>query len=128
MKCRQETKNNLLRDCLFRWIRLGQTGITMEKLLEARGYNKIAIYGYDKIAECLVYELRNSQIELKCIIDKKGKNISTDFPGVVIEEAKGMDFDAVIVCPVNNYEIIKEQIKQSIGLPVITFEELIYEL
>lgn len=115
-------------DYLFRWIRLGQVGVTIEKLIQNRGLGKIAIYGYDAIAECLVYELENSQIELKGIIDRRGREILTDFPAYNLHEITDLDIDAVIICPVDEYENIKTNIEKLTDVPLITFEELIYEL
>lgn len=121
-------KQKMLRDYLFRWIRLGQTGITIEQLLKNRGISKIAVYGYDKIAECIVYELEKSLVELECIIDRKGNNIYTNFPAITLHEIEALDIDAIVICPVDDYEKIKAEISRKTDTPLITFEELIYEL
>lgn len=121
-------RQKALQDYLFRWVRLGQMGVTIEELLKKRELSRIAIYGYDKIAECLVYELKSGLVQVECIIDRKGKGILTDFPTVTLQDIKPLNLDAIIICPVDDYGNIKKDIEKICDVPLITFEELIYEL
>lgn len=117
-------------DYLFRWIRLKQSGISISKLLKERSIRKLAIYGMDRIAECMMYELKdNADIELSYIIDRKPelkKYIS--FPIVRLDEVNNWDIDAIIINPVAQFEDIKKDISEYTDVRLVTFEELIYEL
>lgn len=117
-------------DYFFRWIRLGQSEIGIAGLLTQRNITKLAIYGMDKLAECMMYELKdNTDIELKFIIDRNPevkRNIT--FPIIRLDEVKEWDIDAIIIDPVAEFEEIKRDISKYTDVRLVTFEELIYEL
>lgn len=113
---------------LYRWIRLAQAGITLEKLLADRKLQKVAIYGYDKIAECILYELKESSVSILAIIDKKGKKILVDFPAFKPDEIGNLNVDAIIMMPVDDYRIIKSDLCCYTTTKIISIEEVLYEL
>lgn len=112
---------------LYRWIRLGQTEVTIESLLKNRGLRKIALYGFTDLARCMIYELDNSEIEIHYIIDMQGENLQINMPACRLEDTKTDDIDAVICCYLDDGET-KEILQNRLGCNVITIEELVYEL
>ena len=116
-------------DYLYRWIKLGQVGIRIEHLLSKRNIEKVAIYGFDKIAKCLVYELENSSIQIQAIIDKRGEQIEIcNKPIYSLDNIAEVEADAIILCPVAPYELVKRELEMHTDIKIITFEEVIYEL
>lgn len=113
---------------LYRWIRLAQAGITLEKLLVDRKLQKVAIYGYDIIAECILYELKESSVSILAIIDKKGEKILVDYPAFKPDEIEDLDVDAIIMMPVDNYQLIKSDLCRYTTTKIISIEEILYEL
>ena len=116
-------------DILFRWIRLGQSGIFLEDLIKKRGYKSIGVYGYINLTDCVVYELRDSKdVELKCIVDKRGNKIPIDFSAFRPEELTKLNMDVLILMPVDDYGEIINQLRQYTEIDIRTIEEILYEL
>lgn len=116
-------------DILLRWIRLGQSGIFLEDLIRKRGYKSIGVYGYVSLTDCVIYELKDSnKVELKCVIDKKGDNILIDFPAFCPEEIMDLSLDVIILMPVDDYEVIRNQLEKYTSVDIRTIEEILYEL
>ena len=113
---------------LYRWIRLTQSGISLEQLLLDRKIQKASLYGYDGIAECILYELRETSINIQAIIDRKGKKILIDFPVYKPNESEKLNVDAIIMMPVDNYQIIKSDLSRYTTAKIISIEEVLYEL
>lgn len=119
---------------LYRWIRLGQQGVTIKQLMEEHGMANIAIYGYSMLTKCLIYELKESDIAIKFIIDRNADNLVISFPKYKLNEAPLKDVGHIIITPVDDYESLKADIREQLvqsginGVSLITFEELIYEL
>ena len=57
---RLEAQYNLLNQ----WMTLQESGVTLEMLLQARGYQKIAIYGMASIGKHMYHALKNGSIEI----------------------------------------------------------------
>ena len=122
-------KQQIRSDIMFRWIRLGQIGISLEKLLKERGYKDIGVYGYISLTDCIVYELIGSkEAKLRCIIDQKGDKILIDFPAVKPTEIERLNLDVIVIMPVDDYEPIKKQLEKYTDADIKTIEEILYEL
>lgn len=113
---------------LYRWIRLSQSGITIEKLLLDRNIRKIALYGFDRIARCILYELRVSAIQVQAIIDKKGDGILIDYTAYKLNEIGKLRVDAIILMPVDDYRDIKSRLCKYTQADIISIEDILYEL
>ncbi len=113
---------------LYRWIRLAQSGITIEKLFLDRNIRRIAIYGFDRIASCILYELRQSAVQVEALIDKKGNGIFIDYTACKPNEIGKLEVDAIIMMPVDDYKNIKSQLCQYTQVKIISIEEILYEL
>ncbi|MBR4667276.1 MAG: hypothetical protein IKO76_00810 [Butyrivibrio sp.] len=113
--------------CLYRWIRLQQNGVTLESLLMNRGFYKIALYGFNEISKCVLYELANSQIIVDCIIDMKGRKTPVNYKCIYPDEVDCLQVDAIIVTFSNPQEVMDE-LEKNANCEVVSFEELIYEL
>ena len=113
-------------DILYRWIRLQQSGIRIEQLFQNRNIKNIAIYGYDMLAEILVYELDRSHISIKGIIDRRGDRININFPAFTLPQAIDLDIDSVVVCPVDDYQKIIADIEKYLTCPIVTMEDVVY--
>ena len=47
------------------WVKVKQEGKSLVKYMEQNGYQEIAIYGMSYVGECLLNELKNSNIVVK---------------------------------------------------------------
>lgn len=115
-------------ELLYRWIRLMQSGVSLEKLLLYREARRVGVYGYDPIAECMVYELKESSVQIVSLIDQKGEKVLIDYPACKPSEIKNLDLDAIIVMAVGDFQVIKKELHMYTSAPVISVVELLYEL
>lgn len=115
-------------DCLTRWIRLRQEGVTLEKLLDQCGYNCIALYGKDNVTECIFHELKCSKIEVITFIMKNKNVISTSYPIVDADHIPWERIDAILTVTYEDYMNLKREVSIPQNMKCITLGEVLYEL
>lgn len=127
-------KNKLMSDkhlALFlmmnQWVKVKQEGKNIASYFEENGYKKIAIYGMSYAGETLVSELKDSQIELKYGIDKNANHLYADMDIVTLDDDLE-EVDAVVVTPIFFFEEIEEQLSQMLDCPIISLEDILYEV
>lgn len=114
-------------DVLFQWIDIKQKGESIGQILLEKGYKKIAIYGIYDLGERLYYELKDSSIEVKYIIDR---NPSTKISDVEIYKPTD-DFetvDAIIVTAIHYFDEIKNDLAKKMNCPILSLEDVVMKL
>lgn len=109
------------------WMADKQRGITLEKNLREKNYHSIAIYGMGTLG-CLLYEdLKDSDIEVKYGIDLDS---FCKYPGLNMIEPKDKfeEVDAIVVTPVLAFNAIKGTLSSKTEIPIVSIEEVIYEI
>lgn len=126
-KMMKDNQYQIKANLLYRWIRFGQNGITVSKLLLNRGYHSIAIYGYNEIARCFMYEAEKGEFTIRYLIDRKGDTLPVSFSVLSVDEFNGDDVDALLVMLVDSEDVCDE-LRMRFKCDVISVEELFYEL
>lgn len=109
------------------WMISKQEGKSVVDYFHMKDIHTIAIYGLSFVGKRLKDELNGSDIEVKYAIDKNADNIFSDID--VIFPSDGMpDVDAIIVTPVFFYEQIKEELEQLTQTPIISMNDILYEV
>lgn len=83
---------NLLDD----WMSLREKNIKIDTYFAGQNINRIAVYGYGIFARHLIYELKDSNIKIECIIDKQRDKLKVDIP-VVLPDEFNYEVDAIVV-------------------------------
>lgn len=109
------------------WLRLKQKGKNVAIYFERKSINAIAIYGMSYVGEALVEELKESNISIKYGIDKMAGCVYADFK-LVLPEDKLEEVDAVVVTSVTYFDEIKEMLRGKLDCPVISLEDILYEV
>ena len=109
------------------WVKVKQEGKNLAEYLEREGYKAIAIYGMSYAGETLVEELRGTNIEVKYGIDKNADSIYADFDIVSVDDELE-DVDAVVVTAVTFFDEIAEVLEQKVSCPIISLEDILYEV
>ncbi len=109
------------------WVKVKQEGKNLASYFEKNGYRKIAVYGMSYAGETFVNELKDSQIELKYGIDKNADQLYADIDIVTLEDNLE-EVDAIVVTPIFFFEEIEEQLSQKFDCPIISLEEVLYEV
>lgn len=108
------------------WLRLWQEGKNIINYFEKNNYRNIAIYGKGNIGEAVAKELLDSDIIVKYFIDRKA---GKDMDGSVVSPDSELDeVDVIVVTPILSYGEIKQQLVKKVNCPVISIEDVLYEV
>ncbi|MFT4144611.1 MAG: hypothetical protein QM644_09170 [Mobilitalea sp.] len=126
----KEKKVNKFKDyyqLLNQWLTLKQEGQSLEKYFIDHGYRSIAIYGMGELGNRLYNELKNSEIEVKYAIDQYA---GTTYSEIEIVELDGNleEVDIIVVTSIFAYDEIKDQLEEKVMYPVVSLEDVVFEL
>lgn len=109
------------------WVKVKQDGKNLSTYLLEKGYKKIAIYGMSYAGETLIKELKNGEVEIVYGIDRNADTIFSDIP-VFPMNASLQNVDTVVVTAVTFFDEIEEQLSNILNCPIISLEEMLYEV
>lgn len=109
------------------WVKVKQEGKNLSAYFERNGYKNIAIYGMSFAGETLVYELQNTQTKVLYGIDKNAKSLYLDIDIIEPEDEMG-EADAIVVTAITFFDEIKEMLNEKIQCPVISLEDILYNV
>ena len=109
------------------WVKIKQEGKKISTYLREKEYKNIAIYGMSYAGVTLTNELKGSEINVLYGIDKNADTIYADI-NVVSMDDELKQVDAVIVTAITFYNEIEEAITNKLCCPIISLENILYEL
>lgn len=109
------------------WVKVKQEGKKLSDYFEKNGYKKIAIYGMSYAGETLLEELEGSGIEVSYGIDQKADALFLDVDVVSMEDTLE-EVDAVVVTAITFFDEIEERLSEKLNCPVISLEDILYEV
>ena len=120
-------KHLALFQMMNQWVKVKQEGKNLVSYFEKNGYRKIAIYGMSYAGETLADELKGSGITVAYGIDKRADSIYADVNIMSLDD-KLESVDAVVVTAVTFFEEIEEQLLEKVDCPIISLEDILYEV
>lgn len=119
---------NLTNMQLFnQWMMVKQSGKNLKDYFERNNYKKIVVYGMSHAGERLIDELKGTDIEVVAGIDRNAKGIFLDVP-VLLPEDQIPDADCMVVTPVFFFDEIVDKMSQKLSCPIISLEDILYEV
>lgn len=112
---------------LNQWLFIKQHGKSLEEYFVNNQYKSIAIYGMGELGNRLFDELENTSVEVKYVVDKEAMSVYSKVDVRELEEMTD-DVDAVVVTAVFAMDDIKPAIEEKVTCPVISLEDVVYEL
>lgn len=109
------------------WVKVKQQGKNLTAYFERNGFKKIAIYGMSYAGETLVEELRGSNVEVAYGIDQKADTIYADI-NIVSMEGELDEVDAIVVTAITFFDEIEEKLSEKVSCPIISLEDILYEV
>lgn len=109
------------------WVKVKQEGKNLASYFERNGYHEIAIYGMSYAGETLIDELAGSNIKIKYGIDRNADNIYAEVDVVSVEDELEK-VDAIVVTPIKFFDEIEEKLSEKINCPIISLEDILYEV
>lgn len=120
-------KHLALLQLLNQWMLTKQRGKSIVDFFHKNAIKCIGIYGMSYVGECLVEELKNTEIEVKYAIDQNRDGIYVDVDVISLDEELEK-VDAIIVTPITSFQNIKEMLSEKVDYRIISLEEIIYTL
>lgn len=111
------------------WVMMKQQNKSIAGYLERYGYNEIAVYGMNYAGQTLVNELKDSNIKIKYGIDNNSSRLRTDMDiEIVTPNEKLPEVDVVIVTAITFFEEIENQLSKKMNCPILSLEDILYEV
>lgn len=109
------------------WVKVKQQGKNLSEYFEKNGYKKIAVYGMSYAGETLIDELKDSNITVTYAIDKNADSIYFDIDIISIEDDL-KPVDAIVVTAITFFDEIEESLCAKVDCPIISLEDILYEV
>lgn len=110
-----------------RWLIVRQQGKSLVEYFEKNQYKTVAIYGMKELGERLYDELKDSGIMVKYIIDRNAESIYADVD--VITPDEDLDpVDVIVVTAITYFDEIEEMLSEKVDYPVVSLEDILYEM
>lgn len=109
------------------WLKLKQERKSLVSYFRENNYRTVAIYGMKELGERLYDELRESGIEVKYIVDRNAGEIYSDVD-VLLPEEELPQVDVIVVTAIHYYDEIERKLNELVDFPVVSLEDIIYEL
>ena len=109
------------------WVKVKQEGKNLASYFEKNGYNKIAIYGISYAGETLIDELKATGVTVSYAVDKNADAIYTDVDVFTIEDDLE-PVDAIVVTAITFFDEIEEKLSKKMDCPIISLEDVLFEV
>lgn len=120
-------KHLALFQMMNQWVKVKQEGKNLAAYFKREGFENIAIYGMSYAGETLVDELKDTGIHVRYGIDRNADSIYADVD-VVSPEDDLPKVDVVVVTAITFFDEIEEMLSGKAGCPVISLEDILYEV
>ena len=110
------------------WLDARGKNIEIADYLNGNNIYTVGVYGMADIGYKLCKELsKNNKVEVKFVMDR---NISIDtmFAPIIKIDDVLPEVDAIIVTPIHIFNSIEGELKERTGIPIISLEDIIYNL
>lgn len=109
------------------WVKIKQAGKNLVSYFEQEGYQEIAIYGMHYAGETLAEELQGSNVKVKYGIDKNADRAYMDFD--IVNPNGSLDkVDAIVVTPITFFNEIEQMLSEKVDCPIISLEDIVYQI
>lgn len=109
------------------WLQIRQEGKTLAEYFKREGYQTVAIYGMKELGERLYDELKDSDIKVSYAIDKNADSIYADVD-VVMPDEELAPVDVIVVTAIYYFDEIEEMLSEKVDYPVVSLEDILYEV
>ena len=112
---------------MTQWVKVKQEGKNLSSYFEGKGYKSIAIYGMSYAGETLVDELRETSTKVLYGIDQRADNLYAEVDIVTLEDEL-KEVDAIVVTAITFFDEIEEKLSELVDYPIISLEDVLYEV
>lgn len=120
-------KHLALFQMMNQWVRVKQEGKNLSEYFERNGYKNIAVYGMSYAGETLLEELNGTDINVVYGIDRNADSTYADVE-VLTAEDDLHPVDAVVVTAITFFDEIEENLMKKMDCPIISLEDILFEV
>ena len=127
-------KDDAILKIFTQWLKMKQRGKSLADYFEKNNYKTIAIYGMHYLGECLVEELKGTDIKIAYAIDRNADNIGM----YINDEGQSLNIikpeetlpaaDVIVVTAFYFFDEIEEMLSGKTDCPILSLEDIIYEM
>lgn len=112
---------------LEKWMVLHEKKASVKEYFLLHGMKNIIIYGMGKMANHLIEDIKGSGIKIVCAIDIRAIYMYRSYPVITVEETIP-DADCIVVTPVCEFEMIKQELESKTSVLLISLSDVIDEV
>lgn len=120
-------KHLALFQLMTQWVKVKQEGKNLALWFEDKGYKKIAIYGMSYAGETLVNELMQTGIQVAYGIDRNAEQMYAEVDVVTMEDELE-EVDVIVVTAITFFDEIEEKLSEKMNCPIVSLEDILYEV
>lgn len=122
----REMKNKMYKYyvTLNNWLEKKQNNINLSSYFQNMGYKSVAIYGMKEVGERLYNELKDTETEVKYVIDQNADSIYADVD-IYSPDDKLPEVDIIVVTATYYYNSILSNLKDKVSCPIISLDDVI---
>lgn len=122
-------KNEAILKMFNQWLIVKQEGKSIAAYLKENNFEKIAIYGMSYAGERLLDDLKGTNIEVVYAVDQYADRMFAEVDMITKEEiGHQQEVDAVIVTAIYFFDDIEEELSEMVDCPIVSLEDIIYEI
>lgn len=109
------------------WVKVKQEGKNLKEYFKKNNYSKIAIYGMSHAGETLINEIKDTEITVAYGIDKNADTIYSTIDLCSLEDDLEK-VDAIVVTAITFFDEIEEKLSEKVDCPILSLDNILYEL
>lgn len=109
------------------WVKVKQEGRNLASYFDKYNFRKIAVYGMSYAGETLIEELKTTGIEVTYGIDQYADSMYSVVDIVSVDDELE-PVDAVVVTAITFFDEIEEKLSAKVDCPIISLEDILYEV
>lgn len=109
------------------WLQIRQQGKSLVEYFTQNGYKTVAVYGMKELGERLCDELKGSDVTVSYAIDKNADAIYADVD-VVTPDEELAPVDVIVVTAITYFDEIEEMLSEKVDCPIVSLEDILYEV
>ncbi len=109
------------------WVICRQEGKNLSAYFEKNGFRRIAVYGMSYAGQRLIDELKDTAVTVAYGIDRRADSLYADVDIVSVDDSLE-EVDAIIVTAITFFDEIEETLRKKTDCPIISLEDILYEI
>lgn len=126
-QCERGDRFSRMFRALNQWLTLKEESREIAEYFRNMNYHNIAIYGMGYLGKHLVRELKKTEIKINYTVDKK---VNEPVEGIKIFRPKEVlpEVDVIVVTALIDFEEIADQLERKVECPIISLEDILFEI